>query len=124
MGVLSNVLLIGKLKKPYINVHFFLKIFDKEKDISYNIKAFISAPLAQLDRALVYGTKGWGFELLMVHQIQPESNTDSGCIFVNLKRSNCVASQFVNPIRVESIYGLPACPALGDTERQRSNSSW
>ena len=26
------------------------------------------APLAQLDRALVYGTKGWGFELLMVHQ--------------------------------------------------------
>ena len=27
-----------------------------------------SAPLAQLDRALVYGTKGWGFELLMVHQ--------------------------------------------------------
>ena len=27
------------------------------------------APLAQLDRALVYGTKGWGFELLKVHQI-------------------------------------------------------
>ena len=26
------------------------------------------APLAQLDRALVYGTKGWGFELLMAHQ--------------------------------------------------------
>ena len=26
------------------------------------------APLAQLDRALVYGTKGWGFELLKVHQ--------------------------------------------------------
>ena len=25
------------------------------------------APLAQLDRALVYGTKGWGFELLKVH---------------------------------------------------------
>ncbi len=48
---MSNVLLIGKLKKPYINVHFFLKIFDKEKDISYNIKAFISAPLAQPDRA-------------------------------------------------------------------------
>ena len=27
-----------------------------------------NALLAQLDRALVYGTKGWGFELLMVHQ--------------------------------------------------------
>ena len=26
------------------------------------------APLAQLDRALVYGTKGWGFELLRVRQ--------------------------------------------------------
>ena len=26
------------------------------------------APLAQLDRASVYGTEGWGFELLMVHQ--------------------------------------------------------
>ena len=25
------------------------------------------APLAQLDRASVYGTEGWGFELLMVH---------------------------------------------------------
>ena len=27
------------------------------------------APLAQLDRALVYGTKGWGFELLMAHHV-------------------------------------------------------
>ena len=27
-----------------------------------------SALLAQLDRALVYGTKGWGFELLTAHQ--------------------------------------------------------
>ena len=26
------------------------------------------APVAQLDRALVFGTKGWGFELLQVHQ--------------------------------------------------------
>lgn len=25
-----------------------------------------SAPLAQLDRVSVYGTEGWGFELLMV----------------------------------------------------------
>ncbi len=30
------------------------------------------APLAQLDRALVYGTKGWGFELLMVHHKKDE----------------------------------------------------
>ena len=29
---------------------------------------FLYAPLAQLDRALVYGTKGWGFELLMARQ--------------------------------------------------------
>ena len=27
-----------------------------------------NAPLAQLDRALVYGTKGWGFELLKARQ--------------------------------------------------------
>ena len=26
------------------------------------------APLAQLDRALVYGTKGWGFDLLKARQ--------------------------------------------------------
>ena len=26
------------------------------------------ALVAQLDRALVYGTKGWGFELLQAHQ--------------------------------------------------------
>ena len=26
------------------------------------------ALIAQLDRALVYGTKGWGFELLTAHQ--------------------------------------------------------
>ncbi len=29
-----------------------------------------NAPLAQLDRALVYGTKGWGFELLRARHLQ------------------------------------------------------
>ena len=28
----------------------------------------IHAPIAQLDRALVYGTKGWEFEPLWAHQ--------------------------------------------------------
>ena len=35
--------------------------FNKEHITNY-------APIAQLDRALVYGTKGWGFELLWAHQ--------------------------------------------------------
>ena len=48
------------------------KTLDFFPDVLYNSLAFakasIYAPLAQLDRALVYGTKGWGFELLMARQ--------------------------------------------------------
>ena len=40
-----------------------------------------NAPLAKLDIASVYGTEGWGFELLMVRQSRPESY-DSGRLFV------------------------------------------
>jgi amino acid permease len=29
---------------------------------------FIEAPIAQLDRALVYGTSGWGFDSLWAHE--------------------------------------------------------
>lgn len=32
-----------------------------------------SAPLAQLDRVSVYGTEGWGFELLMVRHEERKS---------------------------------------------------
>ena len=48
------------------------KTLDFFPDVLYNSLAFakasIYAPLAQLDRALVYGTKGWGFELLRARQ--------------------------------------------------------
>ena len=38
---------------------------------SDKIRAF--APLAQLDRASVYGTEGWGFELLMVRHLTEDA---------------------------------------------------
>ena len=43
------------------------------------------APLAQLDRALVYGTKGWGFELLKVHQTK-----NSNLWLVNFETSKII----------------------------------
>jgi hypothetical protein len=36
--------------------------------VEYQCFQGIFAPLAQLDRALVYGTKGWGFDLLKARQ--------------------------------------------------------
>ena len=40
------------------------------------------APLAQLDRAFVYGTKGQGFESLATHQKQKNSSLELFFLFI------------------------------------------
>lgn len=37
---------------------------DEKSIILYNIAFLLTAPVAQLDRALDYGSKGWGFDSL------------------------------------------------------------
>ena len=58
---------------------------------SDNTRAF--APLAQLDRASVYGTEGWGFELLMVRQ--PKGHAKNLRVFCVV----CTHKEFLNPSR-------------------------
>ena len=43
---------------------------------------FVHAPLAQLDRALVYETEGRGFESLTVHQLTLNQINDLGFLFM------------------------------------------
>ena len=43
-------------------------IFDVGKLLAYN-KMFVFAPVAQLDRASVFGTEGWEFEPLRAHLV-------------------------------------------------------
>lgn len=52
---------------------------DCENGLDYPTKNNHYAPVAQLDRALVFGTRCWGFELLQVHQ-----NIDFICFLILL----------------------------------------
>lgn len=40
-------------------------------EIDYNYALSEAAPIAQLDRALVFGTSGWEFESLWAHSLLP-----------------------------------------------------
>lgn len=69
----------------YLTKTNYPTIIIKQSDIS----ASKNAPLAQLDRASVYGTEGWGFELLMVRQ---QKRHASFCVsFLSAHR------EFLNP---------------------------
>ena len=60
---------------PINFIHIFI---DKRLTPAYNsfvLKKINYALVAQLDRALVYGTKGWGFELLQAHHKSGGSST-------------------------------------------------
>ena len=46
-------------------VDYLTRFFHK---LQLNINNY-NAPLAQLDRALAYGARGWGFKSLMAHKI-------------------------------------------------------
>ena len=60
------------------------KVIDKPKILIYTYTGKNKyALLAQLDRALVYGTKGWGFELLTAHQ---QKQSKMGCFFCAVHR--------------------------------------
>lgn len=49
------------------NEIMFLLTTSRNPQIGYNYSLTRSAPIAQLDRASVFGTEGWEFEPLWVH---------------------------------------------------------
>ena len=53
-------------------------------NIDYNYIVIEVAPIAQLDRALVFGTSGWEFESLWAHLSKTPSH------FEGDKRSHCI----------------------------------
>ena len=49
--------------------------------MSKEVKKSVSAPVAQLDRASVFGTEGWGFDSLRAHHLSRYSQHYLNCFY-------------------------------------------